>query len=191
MKALSVTLSVIFCSFFSLVFSSLVFASATTFSVVEGTVVRVEPNYQTRVTYYKPPCSMERVPVQVTSGDRNYGGAIIGGLVGGLLGNQIGGGSGKKWATAAGAATGAIVGDNMASSGGSQAVSTQYRVEEVCPPPVERQERVATSYTVTAWVPSLGKEVVFSMNSDPGMGKTIQLQMNCSVSPMSGGNVGW
>lgn len=59
-------------------------------------------------------CWIERE--QVTGGgrgDRNVGGAIIGGILGGVLGHQVGGGRGKDAATAGGAIAGALIGGNQ------------------------------------------------------------------------------
>jgi uncharacterized protein YcfJ len=56
-------------------------------------------------------CWMEREQVE-KRGDRNVGGAIIGGVIGGILGHQIGSGSGQDIATAGGAVAGAAIGSN-------------------------------------------------------------------------------
>ncbi len=52
------------------------------------------------------------------------GGAVAGAVVGGLIGNQIGGGDGKKLATVAGVAGGAVVGKRIAENSDK----TKYRV---------------------------------------------------------------
>lgn len=52
------------------------------------------------------------------------GGAVAGAVVGGLIGNQIGGGDGKKLATVAGVAGGAVVGKRIAEN----SAKTKYRV---------------------------------------------------------------
>lgn len=49
-------------------------------------------------------------------GDKQTGGAVIGGVLGGLLGSQIGGGSGKLAATAGGAILGLIIGSETGRS---------------------------------------------------------------------------
>jgi uncharacterized protein YcfJ len=53
-------------------------------------------------------CWVERE--QVSGGEPNVGGAIVGGIIGGVLGHQIGGGRGKDVATAGGAVAGAAIG---------------------------------------------------------------------------------
>lgn len=68
---------------------------------------------------------------QVASRSSDYGGAIIGGIAGGILGNQIGGGSGKTIATGVGAATGAVIGDRIASGPSNHATQTVQRCRTV------------------------------------------------------------
>ena len=63
--------------------------------------------------------------IQAFSGHRNAtGGAVAGAVVGGLIGNQVGGGDGKKLATIAGVAGGAVVGKRIAEN----SEKTKYRV---------------------------------------------------------------
>jgi len=50
------------------------------------------------------------------AGQKQTGGAVLGGLIGGLAGSQIGGGSGKLWATGAGAVLGALLGSEVGAS---------------------------------------------------------------------------
>jgi uncharacterized protein YcfJ len=82
-------------------------------------------------------CWNERMPVQSAGSAL---GPIIGGIAGGILGNQVGGGNGKVVATAAGAMTGAVVGDRL-SSGSSyyQTVQRCKTVVDVERVPVYRQ----------------------------------------------------
>lgn len=51
-----------------------------------------------------------------TGGNKQAGGAVLGGLAGGLAGSQIGGGSGKLWATGAGVLLGALIGSEIGAS---------------------------------------------------------------------------
>lgn len=63
--------------------------------------------------------------IDAYTGHRNStGGAVAGAVVGGLIGNQIGGGDGKKLATVAGVAGGAVVGKRIAEN----SAKTKYRV---------------------------------------------------------------
>ena len=65
-------------------------------------------------------CWVERQQVSDGGrGDRNVGGAIIGGILGGVLGHQVGGGRGKDVATAGGAVAGALIGSNAGRSNGN------------------------------------------------------------------------
>lgn len=76
-------------------------------------VISSTPVYE-RINEPRRECWTEEVGYErVRSGDREYGGAILGGIVGGLLGNTIGKGNGRSVATAVGAATGAIAGDRI------------------------------------------------------------------------------
>jgi uncharacterized protein YcfJ len=77
----------------------------------------VDPQYQ-NVTIPREECTSQWVTEpQRVAGDRNYGGAVIGGVAGGLLGHQVGKGSGKDVATAVGAVVGALAGDHVANQG--------------------------------------------------------------------------
>jgi uncharacterized protein YcfJ len=85
-------------------------------SFIEQARVRsVEPQFQ-NVTIPRNECTTQLVsePPRQVSGDRNYGGAVIGGVAGGLLGHQVGKGHGKDAATVVGAVVGAIAGDHVA-----------------------------------------------------------------------------
>ncbi|NPC58696.1 glycine zipper 2TM domain-containing protein [Caenimonas soli] len=79
-------------------------------------VQSVDPQYE-NVTTPRNECTSQWVseprPV-VSGGERNYGGAVIGGVAGGILGHQVGKGSGKDVATAVGAVVGALAGDHVA-----------------------------------------------------------------------------
>jgi len=51
-----------------------------------------------------------------TGGQKQTGGAVLGGLAGGLAGSQIGGGEGRLWATGAGVLLGALIGSEIGAS---------------------------------------------------------------------------
>lgn len=95
-------------------------------------VVSSTPVYE-RVNEPRRECWTEQVGYErVRSGDREYGGAILGGIVGGLLGNTIGKGNGRGVATAVGAATGAITGDRIDNDGNEGRVYRRPIYEERC-----------------------------------------------------------
>jgi uncharacterized protein YcfJ len=91
-------------------------AGAHAQSFIDQARVRsVEPQFQ-NVTIPRNECTSQWVsepPRQVSGGERNYGGAVIGGVAGGLLGHQVGKGHGKDAATVVGAVVGAIAGDHV------------------------------------------------------------------------------
>jgi uncharacterized protein YcfJ len=60
-------------------------------------------------------CWVERE--QVSSGQANVPGALVGAVIGGILGHQVGGGRGKDVATAGGAVAGAALGSNVGRGG--------------------------------------------------------------------------
>lgn len=59
-----------------------------------------------------------------TGHSNGTGGAVAGAVIGGLIGNQVGGGDGKKLATVAGVAGGAVIGKRVAQN----RAKTKYRV---------------------------------------------------------------
>jgi len=74
----------------------------------------VDPQYET-VSVPRQECTRQVVnEVQQTGGERQYGGAVVGGVAGALLGNQVGRGHGREAATALGAVVGAFTGDSFA-----------------------------------------------------------------------------
>lgn len=95
-------------------------------------VVSSTPVYE-RINEPRRECWTEQVGYErVRSGDREYGGAILGGIVGGLLGNTIGKGNGRSVATAVGAATGAIAGDRIDNDGNEVRTTRRPVYEERC-----------------------------------------------------------
>ncbi len=69
---------------------------------------------------------VERIEVVRKGQGSNVAGTVIGGIVGGLIGHQIGGGRGQTAATIAGAAGGAVVGNQMEQR--SRAADEAFRV---------------------------------------------------------------
>ncbi len=76
-------------------------------------VSSVEPQYE-NVRVPRQECSSQWISEPRHRGERDYGGAVLGGIVGGLIGNQVGGGHGREAATAVGAVVGAFTGNNLA-----------------------------------------------------------------------------
>ena len=76
-------------------------------------VTAVDPQYE-QVRVPRQECSRQWVNEPRRSGDRDYGGAVVGGVAGALIGNQVGRGHGREAATAVGAVIGAFTGDNLA-----------------------------------------------------------------------------
>jgi uncharacterized protein YcfJ len=74
-------------------------------------------------------CWVERE--QVSSGQANVPGALVGAVIGGILGHQVGGGHGKDLATAGGAVAGAMVGSNVGRDGGQGYGQNVQRCETV------------------------------------------------------------
>lgn len=115
-------------------------ALATVFALASGAalaeqhydqarVISATPEYD-RINAPRQECHDEPMPSRpyYRSGERAYGGSIIGGITGALVGNQIGRGHGKEAATALGAITGAMVGDRLQNSNDSW----EPRVERRC-----------------------------------------------------------
>ena len=93
-------------------------AGAQAESFIDQARVRsVDPQYE-NVATPRNECTSHWVSeprrVAGVGGDRNYGGAVIGGVAGGILGHQVGKGHGKDVATAVGAVVGALTGDQLA-----------------------------------------------------------------------------
>ncbi len=159
------------------VFSLPVFAASASFTI-EGQVVQVEPRIRHSTTYERE-CWNEEIPVQSSSSNRSYGGAVLGGVTGGVVGNQFGKGKGKEAATALGAVIGAFAGDNISNDGYRSAPSVQYRTEQRCRP-VPQPREIADGYNVT--VRFQGRDMTFQMRDDPGYG-SIRLDFNGTVTP--------
>lgn len=113
---------------FCLLAASMVGLHAETW-IDNARVRRVDPQYE-NVSVPRNECSRQLVseaqPVNSGyGGERQYGGAVIGGVAGALLGNQVGRGHGKEAATALGAVVGALTGDQYANQG-NQGRPVQY-----------------------------------------------------------------
>lgn len=104
------------------------------YHTITAPVVHVRPITQT-FTVRNDHCSNHTVQSQQSG----VGGAVVGAVVGAAIGNRIGGGSGRDIATAAGAASGAIIGDRAQNA---------PRTVTVCEP-VYTQQHHTVGYDVT------------------------------------------
>ncbi len=140
-------------------------------------VRRVDPQYES-VSVPRNECTSQVVnEVRRTGGERQYGGAVIGGVAGALLGNQVGRGHGREAATALGAVVGAFTGDRMAN--GDEQVQYQEVPREVtsCRTVNDVQTRVA-GYRVD--YEYHGQSYTTMLHDNPGP----TLQVRVSVDPV-------
>lgn len=114
---------------------------------------------------------------QRIEGDRNYGGAVIGGVAGAVLGNQLGKGHGREATTALGAVVGAFTGDHMSNRGRGDRYEQVPRQVQTCQTVNEVQQRL-TGYQVT--YEYRGQEYTALLPQDPGR----KLQVRVSVDPL-------
>jgi len=142
-------------------------------------VISSKPIYE-RVNQPRRECWNETVQGAAASGERSYGGAIIGGIAGGVIGSQVGGGNGRIAATAAGTLAGAMIGDNMANQGQQQQARSQ--VVERCRD-IDNVREVITGYSVT--YSYNGRRATTTLPYDPG--RTIHVSVS-AVEESGGGN---
>jgi uncharacterized protein YcfJ len=139
-------------------------------------VVSSTPIYE-RINEPRRECWTEQVGYEnVRSGDREYGGAILGGIVGGLLGHTVGKGSGRSVATAVGAATGAIAGDRIDNDGNEVREYRRPRYEERCNVTDNWRQRL-TGYNVVYRYN--GHDYSTFLPYDPG--STVKVRVNVSL----------
>lgn len=138
-------------------------------------VISATPEYE-RISVPYQECRDEPAPPRAypRSGEREYGGSIIGGITGALVGNQIGRGHGREAATAFGAITGAIVGDRLQNQHNDD--RWEPRTTRLCRD-MERQESRLTGYRVMYEYG--GHRYVTQMSSHPG--KTVRVRVRVSV----------
>lgn len=110
-------------------------------------------------------CWIERE--QVSGGDTNVPGAILGAVIGGVLGHQIGGGRGQDIATAGGAIAGATFGANSGGGSGGYTQDVQR-----CS---DRADRGRPSYWEVSYT-FRGQEHRVQMVSPPGRTVTVNAQ---------------
>ncbi len=167
----------------SLITTAMIGAHAETFND-NARVRSAEPQYE-KVSVPRNECTSHWVNERVGReyrGERQYGGAIVGGLAGGIIGHQIGGGSGKDAATAVGAVLGAITGDRLENNGqrdqyDNAPYDTVQREVKRCRTVYDTQTRV-TGYRVT--YEYRGQSYATFMRSNPGN----SLQVRVSVDPV-------
>ncbi len=148
-------------------------------------VISSTPNLE-RITETRQQCSYEtqqvmQPPVASQAGMGGTGGAVLGALAGGLLASQIGKGNGKHAAIAAGSATGALIGKNMAEQSGSTASYPSYSQQQVqvCRPISVQREQVR-DYTVR--YEHQGQEYQVLLTQQPG--QWLKLNISHTVQPV-------
>lgn len=146
---------------------------AVIFALASGTAMAEQHYGQARVISATPEYERVHVPDQecrdepvsgrpyYRSGERSYGGSVIGGITGALVGNQIGRGHGKEAATALGAITGAIVGDRLQNSNDTWEARSERRCRDI-----SRWENHLTGYRVV--YEYAGHRYATVMANDPG-----------------------
>lgn len=162
---------------FSLLVTSFVAAQADSFNDT-AYVRNVEPQYE-RINTPRKECSSEWVNEsrRVSGGDRDAGGAVIGGLAGAIIGNQVGKGNGRTAATALGAVVGAITGDRLDNRDNNARYEETPREIKRCRTVDGWQTRI-NGYRVT--YEYRGQQYTTWMNDNPG--KTLPVRV--SVDPL-------
>ena len=127
-------------------------------------VSSVEPQYE-NVRVPRQECSSQWISEPRRGGERDYGGAVLGGIVGGLIGNQVGGGHGRQAATALGAVVGAFTGDNLANRDHWQQPVPVAREVTTCRDVEDVQSRLV-GYQVT--YEYHGQQYTTLMHENPG-----------------------
>ncbi len=151
-------------------------AQAETF-VDTARVRDVRPQFES-VVVPRQACSTGWInETQRFQGDRNYGGAVIGGVAGAVLGNQLGNGHGREAATALGAVVGAFTGDHFSNRGRGDRYEQVPRQVQTCQTVNDVQQRLA-GYQVT--YEYRGQQYTALLPQDPGR----NLQVRVSVDPL-------
>lgn len=136
-----------------------------------------QPQYES-ISVPRQECSSQVVnEVQPVGGQRQYGGAVLGGLAGALLGNQVGGGHGKEAATAVGAVVGAFTGDQLANANTPAGYQQVPREVTSCRTVNELQTRIS-GYRVD--YEYRGQSYTTMLHENPGP----QLQVRVSIDPV-------
>ncbi|MEO7393026.1 MAG: glycine zipper 2TM domain-containing protein [Ramlibacter sp.] len=139
-------------------------------------VRNVDPQYES-VSVPRQECSSQWINESRRTGDRQYGGAVLGGVAGALVGNQVGRGHGREAATAVGAVMGAFAGDRIANQ-------DRWDSYEVVPREVTRCRTVSDVQTrITGYQVNYdyrGQHYTTMMRDNPGP----SLQVRVSVDPV-------
>jgi uncharacterized protein YcfJ len=160
----------------SLIAAAAVGAHAQSF-MDNARVRSVDPQYES-VSVPREECSSQLVSeVRRTGGERQYGGAVIGGVAGAVLGNQVGKGHGREAATALGAVVGAFTGDRVQNQNRVELYEEQPREVTTCRTVNEVQNRIA-GYRVN--YEYRGQQFTTVMRDNPGA----NLQVRVSVDPV-------
>ncbi|CAN5445428.1 hypothetical protein BH11PSE7_BH11PSE7_13700 [soil metagenome] len=151
-------------------------ANAQTF-IDNARVRSVEPQFET-VQVPRNVCTNEVInETRPVGGERQYGGAVIGGVAGAILGNQVGRGSGRAVATGLGAVVGALAGDRINNRDQVERYENVPREVQTCRTVNEVQQRPAgfrVSYDYR------GQQYVTMMPNAPGP----NMQVRVSVEPV-------
>lgn len=161
---------------FSLLATSFVAVQAEGFTDT-ARVRSVEPQYE-RINTPRKECSSEWVNENRRvsgSGERDVGGAVVGGLAGAIIGNQVGKGNGRTAATALGAVVGAITGDRLDNRDNSPRYEDSPREIKRCRMVDEWQSRI-NGYRVT--YEYMGQQYTTWMNNAPGKTMTVRVSVD-------------
>jgi uncharacterized protein YcfJ len=155
------------------------FGAAHAQTFVDNARVRsVEPQYES-VAVPRNECTSHLVnEVRRTGGERDYGGAVLGGVAGALVGNHVGRGHGREAATALGAVVGAFAGDHISNRDRPEQYQEVPREVTSCRTVNDVQTRL-TGYRVG--YEYRGQLLTTFMAQDPGA----QLQVRVSVDPVA------
>lgn len=156
-------------------FAALFCTASIAFASDYGRVVSTTPIIQ-NVSQSRQVCHDETVSV---AAPRSGVGALIGGVAGGLLGHTIGRGNGNTVATAAGAFTGAIVGDRLDNDDNPSSTQVQRRCQIVREP----QEQVMGYRVVYEYA---GKQYRTRMAQEPGQWIPVSVQADVPEQVESG-----
>jgi uncharacterized protein YcfJ len=148
-------------------------AAAETF-IDNARVRSAQPQYES-IAVPRNECSSQWVnEVRRTGGERDYGGAVVGGVAGALLGNQVGKGHGREAATALGAVVGAFAGDRVSNGNRVPGYEEVPREVTTCRTVNEVQPRL-TGYRVD--YEYRGQQYTTFMRENPGSALAVRVSV--------------